>query len=229
MTVFPLTGCGVLYYVDQLHTNVNNTENLPPSQKQSYNLIGPFEFQNLLQIRYTGQVGSFNLPGIMTQNRVNTKGKSKSSVQYAMHHKLFFVLHFVHFFFKGELGISTEVWYIIVWVNRRCMVAQFNKQKIKAIDGRSLPIWCQIKICLIILKLFLSCREPSWTFSMSVLKMCPCRCILSWYRKNRTQLYLYFTQKKSRHFSYFVTHAYLNCVKRRSLAFLNTEDFYSYH
>lgn len=144
MTVFPLTGCGVLYYVDQLHTNVNNTENLPPSQKQSYNLIGPFEFQNLLQIRYTGQVGSFNLPGIMTQNRVNTKGKSKSIV-YSMPCTTSFFLRCILciFFLKGELGISTEVWYIIVWVNRRCMVAQFNKQKIKAIDGRSLPIWCQ--------------------------------------------------------------------------------------
>lgn len=111
MTVFPLTSCGVLYYVDQLHTNVNNTENLPPSQKQSYNLIGPFEFQNLLQIRYTGQVGSFNLPGIMTQNRVNTKGKSKSSVQYAMHHKLFFALHFVHFFKRGIWDLNKSMVY----------------------------------------------------------------------------------------------------------------------
>lgn len=117
MTVFPLTGCGVLYDVDQLHTNVNNTENLPPSQKQSYNLIGPLEFQNLLQIRYTGQVGSFNLPGIMTQNRVNTKGKSKGSVQYAIMicTTSFFALHFC-IFLKGEFGISTKVWYIIVSV-----------------------------------------------------------------------------------------------------------------
>lgn len=101
MTVFPLTACGVLYYVDQLHTNVNNTENLPPSQKQSYNLIGPFEFQNLLQIRYTGQVGSFYLPGIMTQNRVNTKGKSKSIV-YSMPCTTSFFLRCILciFFFK---------------------------------------------------------------------------------------------------------------------------------
>lgn len=145
MTVFPLTGCWVLYYVDQLHTNVNNTENLPPSQKQSYNLIGPFEFQNLLQIRYTGQVGSFNLPGIMTQNRVNTKGKSKSGVQYAIMicTTSFFLRCILCIFLKGEFGISTKVWYIIVSACARCMVAQFNKQKIKAIDGRSLPIWCQ--------------------------------------------------------------------------------------
>lgn len=142
MTVFPLTSCGVLYYVDQLHTNVNNTENLPPSQKQSYNLIGPFEFQNLLQIRYTGQVGSFNLPGIMTQNRVNTKGKSKSGVQYAIMicTTSFFLRCILCIFLKGEFGISTKVWYIIVSACARCMVAQFNKQKIKAIDGRSLPI-----------------------------------------------------------------------------------------
>lgn len=103
MTVFPLTGCGVLYYIDQLHTNVNNTENLPPSQKQSYNLIGPFEFQNLLQIRYTGQVGSFNLPGIMTQNRVNTKRKSKSTfVKCTVSHApqvFFFCAAFCAFFF----------------------------------------------------------------------------------------------------------------------------------
>lgn len=111
MTVFPLTACGVLYYVDQLHTNVNNTENLPPSQKQSYNLIGPFEFQNLLQIRYTGQVGSFNLPGIMTQNRVNTKGKSKSSVQYAMHHKLFLCCILCIFFQRGTWDLDRSMVY----------------------------------------------------------------------------------------------------------------------